>query len=218
MAALCRRAAARPAAGRRSRQAAPSRPQRARHAGRGAGLRDARDAQSRRPVADMLRQTHGRVREATTPERVKAIEAADDAVDRLYEAIKLYLDPDLAHRAGRGGRPALRRDPDLHHQPRAYRRHHRQEPDGTRRQEDQEPLRLLARRPGRAARLPCPRAGQPAAGAERVHDARHHAGPPPGRREDRDARGRGRVPPTATSPACARAGRNRSRPARSTWT
>jgi len=41
-------------------------------------------------VADMLRQTievFGR----NDPKAVKAIEAADDAVDRLYEAIKLYL-------------------------------------------------------------------------------------------------------------------------------
>ncbi len=41
-------------------------------------------------VADMLRQTMD-VFERNDPKAVKAIEAADDAVDRLYEAIKLYL-------------------------------------------------------------------------------------------------------------------------------
>jgi len=41
-------------------------------------------------VADMLRQTI-EVLERNDPKAVKAIEAADDAVDQLYEAIKLYL-------------------------------------------------------------------------------------------------------------------------------
>ena len=41
-------------------------------------------------VADMLRQTID-VFERNDPKAVKAIEAADNAVDRLYEAIKLYL-------------------------------------------------------------------------------------------------------------------------------
>ena len=41
-------------------------------------------------VSDMLRQTMD-VFERNDPKAVKAIEAADDAVDRLYEAIKLYL-------------------------------------------------------------------------------------------------------------------------------
>jgi phosphate:Na+ symporter len=41
-------------------------------------------------VADMLRQTI-EVLERNDPKAVKAIEAADNAVDQLYEAIKLYL-------------------------------------------------------------------------------------------------------------------------------
>ena len=41
-------------------------------------------------VADMLRETMD-VFERSDPKAVKAIEAADDAVDRLHEAIKLYL-------------------------------------------------------------------------------------------------------------------------------
>jgi len=41
-------------------------------------------------VADMLRQTI-EVFDRNEPKAVKAIEAADDSVDRLYEAIKLYL-------------------------------------------------------------------------------------------------------------------------------
>jgi len=41
-------------------------------------------------VADMLRQTIDAL-ERNDPRIVKAIEAEDDAVDRLYEAIKLYL-------------------------------------------------------------------------------------------------------------------------------
>ena len=78
---------------------------------------------------------------------MRDVEKQDDAVDRLHEAIKLYLvKVSKAEMIGRG-KPALSRDPDLHDEPRAYRRHHRQEPDGTRRQEDQEPLRLLTRGP-----------------------------------------------------------------------
>ena len=46
------------------------------------------------------------------------------------------------------------------------------------------------RGPGRDARLPCPRDGEPAAGLQRLHDARPRAGAPAGRREDGDARGR----------------------------
>ena len=82
--------AARQAGPRRSRQAAASRSQRARFAGRGAGLRAARDAEPRRSRGDMLRQTID-VLERNDPKAVKAIEAADNAVDQLYEAIKLYL-------------------------------------------------------------------------------------------------------------------------------
>ena len=41
-------------------------------------------------VADMLRQTID-VFDRNDPKAVKAIEAADDSVDRIYEAIKLYL-------------------------------------------------------------------------------------------------------------------------------
>ena len=41
-------------------------------------------------VADMLRQTID-VLERNDPKAVKAVEAADNAVDQLYEAIKLYL-------------------------------------------------------------------------------------------------------------------------------
>ena len=76
----------------------------------------------------------------------KEVEKADNAVDELHEAIKLYLVKVSKAEMTRGGKPALRRDPHLHDQSRACRRHHRQEPDGARRQEDQEPLRLLARR------------------------------------------------------------------------
>ena len=61
--------AARQAGPRRSRQAAPSRPQRARFAGRGAGLRAARDAESRRSRRRHAAPDHRRVRSATIPRR-----------------------------------------------------------------------------------------------------------------------------------------------------
>ena len=147
--------AARQAGGRRSRQAAPSRSQRARFAGRGAGLRAARDAEPRRPRGRHAAPDHRRVR----AQRSQGGEGDRGRRQRRRPALRgdqALPHPDLAHRARRGGRQALCRDPDLHHQPRAYRRHHRQEPDGARRQEDQEPLRLLARGHGRAARPSMP--------------------------------------------------------------
>ena len=54
----------------------------------GCALRETRNLGDR--VADMLRETMD-VFERSDPKAVKAIEAADDAVDRLHEAIKLYL-------------------------------------------------------------------------------------------------------------------------------
>ena len=96
-----------PAAGRRrrlglppvaARQAGPRRPGKPRHLdpnvldspaeALGCALRETLNLGDR--VADMLRQTID-VLERNDPKAVKAIEAADNAVDQLYEAIKLYL-------------------------------------------------------------------------------------------------------------------------------
>jgi len=54
--------------------------------------------------------------ERNDPKAVKAIEDADNDVDRLYEAIKLYLHQTSRHRARRGGTAGATRDPDVHHQ------------------------------------------------------------------------------------------------------
>ena len=59
--------AARQACGRRPRQAAPSRPRRARLAGRGPGLRAARDAEPGRPRGRHAARHHRRLRRATIP-------------------------------------------------------------------------------------------------------------------------------------------------------
>ena len=165
----------------------------------------------------MLRQTMD-VFERNDPKAVKAIEAADDAVDRLYEAIKLYLIQtsrnELGEEDGKRYVEILTFTTNLEHVGDIV---------------DKNLMELAAKKirnryafsPEGMAELRAFHArvlGQPAPGAERLHHARHHAGAPPGRREDRHARGPRPAPPTATLPACARDGRNRSRPARSTWT
>ena len=77
-------------------------------------------------------------------------------------------DQDLARGAGRGGKPALDRHHQLHHQHGADRRHHRAHPDRHRGQEDQEGPQLLRRRHGRDLRAACAADRQPAPGHERV--------------------------------------------------
>jgi Na+/phosphate symporter len=110
-------------------------------------------------VADMLRQTMQAL-ENNDARTVKAIEAADDAVDHLYEAIKLYLVQtsrnELGEEDGRRYVEILTFTTNLEQ----CRRHHRQEPDGTRHQEDQESLFVLGRRHEGAARLPRPGPGE----------------------------------------------------------
>ena len=60
-----------------------------------------------------------------------------------------------------------------------------------------------------------PRDGQHAAGLQRVRDPRRGAGAPPARRKGEPRAPPSLPPPTAILRGCARAGRNRSRPARS---
>ena len=88
------------------------------------------------------------------------ISQRDDVVDRLHEAIKLYLTQVTREPLSRCRRPAVDGDHLLHHQSRAYRRHHRQEPDGDRHQEGQEPAALLRRGLCRHRGPACARAGR----------------------------------------------------------
>ena len=130
----------------------------------------------------MLRQTID-VFERNDPKAVKAIEAADNAVDQLYEAIKLYLVQisrnELGEEDGRRYVEILTFTTNLEHIGDII---------------DKNLMELAAKKirnryafsaEGMAelrafhARV----LGEPAAGAERLHHARHHAGPPPGRRE-----------------------------------
>ena len=156
-------------------------------------------------VADMLRETI-EVFERNDPKAVKAIEDADNAVDRLYEAIKLYLiqtsRTELGEEDGKRYIEILTFTTNLEHIGDII---------------DKNLMELATKKirnryafsPEGMAELRAfhgPRAGEPAAGAQRLHHARHHAGAPAGRRKDRHARGRvqgGRQPlrPPARGPA-----------------
>ena len=83
-------AAARQAGPRRSRQAQASRSQRARYAGRGAGLRPARDPEPRRSRRRHAAPDHRRAG-AQRSQGGEGDRGGRHAVDQLYEAIKLYL-------------------------------------------------------------------------------------------------------------------------------
>ena len=168
-------------------------------------------------VSDMLRQTM-EVFEKNDQKGVRAIEAADNAVDHLYEAIKLYLvqvsRTELGEDEGRRYIEILTFTTNLEHIGDII---------------DKNLMELAAKKiknrltfsaEGMSelkafhARV----SGEPAAVAQRLHHARPGAGAPAAsRRRRRCARSRPRRP-TAISPGCARAGRNRWRPAPSTST
>ena len=80
-------------------------------------------------VETMLRQT---MTALLTDDRKLVAEIArmDDAVDKLHEAIKLYVTEITRESLDERERPPRHGDHLLLHQSRAYRRHHRQEPDG----------------------------------------------------------------------------------------
>ena len=82
---------ARPAGARRHGEAEISRPQRARHAVGGARLRHARDAQHGRPCRRHAAPGARSAIEKSDLKLVRDVEEADNAVDHLHEAIKLYL-------------------------------------------------------------------------------------------------------------------------------
>ena len=141
-------------------------------------------------VADMLRQTID-VLERNDPKAVKAIEAADNAVDRLYEAIKLYLiqisRTELGEEDGQRYVEILTFTTNLEHigdiidknlmelATKKIRNRYAFSPEGM------AELRAFHARVLENLRL----------ALQRLHHARHRAGAPPGRREDVPARGRG---------------------------
>ena len=102
----------------------------------------------------------------------------------------------------------------LHHQSRAYRRHHRQESERARDQEDQAQVPVLAG--GRRGTLGVPQAddGLAADRVRRLHVGRRQRGPQAARREGAAAQHRSSPRPSGISTACARAGPRRSRPPR----
>ncbi|WP_244439464.1 Na/Pi cotransporter family protein [Azospirillum baldaniorum] len=98
---------------------------------------------------------------------IAEVSRADDRVDRLHTALKLYL-AKLGRQSSRCRGDTARRRPDgLRHQPGAHRRHHRQEPDGTRRQAHPPPSAF------RAGGFPGGRGAAPPHGGEPAHGARH---------------------------------------------
>ena len=140
-------------------------------------------------VAEMLRQALV-VFEKSDPRLAKEVEKSDNVGRRAARGDQALHGQGLEVRDVGRGEPALCRDHHLHDQSRACRRHHRQEPDGTGRQEDQEPLHVLARGPGGNPQIPCPRDGQHAACLQRVRDPRRRDGAPAARREGHHPRGR----------------------------
>jgi phosphate:Na+ symporter len=88
--AALRAAAAGQAGNRGFRPAALPRPAAGRAPGGGAGLRRARDAGARRPRRSDAAPDDGGLH-PRRPEAAATVEASDDAIDRLHEAIKLYL-------------------------------------------------------------------------------------------------------------------------------
>ncbi len=153
---LARRArAARSAAGGCVDQAEASRSDRAGIAVRGARLRDARDTAHGRPCRRNAAPGAGGVR-AIRPAARQGGREIRQRGRRTARGDQALHGQGLEGRDVGRGKPALCRDHHLHDQSRACRRHHRQEPDGARRQEDQEPLHLLSPRGWRrsAASMP----------------------------------------------------------------
>jgi phosphate:Na+ symporter len=167
-------------------------------------------------VADMLRQALT-VFEKSDPKLVKEVEKGRQHRRCAARGDQALHGQALEGRDDRRGEPALRRDHHLHHQPRARRRHHRQEPDGIGREEDQEPLHILAEgldeiRHFHARVMDNMRLAFNVFATRDVAMARRLLA------EKATTRTAELAARTAISRGCAKAGPNRSRPARSTST
>ena len=97
------------------------------NARRGARQRGARGAAHGRRRREDARRHAGRPSTATTATCVAETSRMDDIVDRLHEALQRYIAAIAREGAERGGGAPADRGAVLRHQPRAYRRHHRQE-------------------------------------------------------------------------------------------
>ena len=137
---------------------------------------------------------------------VDQVSQMDNSVDSLDEAIKLYVTKltrgSLDEREGQAG------DGDrlLRHQPRAYRRYHRQESERTRDQEDQAPLPVLARRRRGTVGVPQAHDGFAADRVRRLHVGRRQRGAQAAGREGGACATPSLPPPNGISTGCARAG------------
>ena len=150
-------------------------------------------------VETMLRKTMEALR-TDNRELIAEICTMDDAVDKLDEAVKLYVTKvtreSLGERDGQRAMEIISFSINLEH----VGRHHRQESDGARQQEDQAQPLVLQGRGGGAGRLPPGGAGQSQAGDQHLHDRGCDRGPTIDHREGEPAgRGirRGGEPPGA---------------------
>ncbi len=116
----------------------------------------------------------------------------DNVVDRLNEAIKLYITKLTRELARRARGPPRHGDRVVHHQSRAHRRHHRQEFVRARGQENQAALPILDRRRRRADRVPQARRRKPAVSLRHLHDRRRRGGEEIAARKGRAAQSRTR--------------------------
>ena len=199
--------------GARGGAARPPRPGAPRPAGAGAQRGDPRDARARRQGRADAARGDPALR-GLRPRRIDEVAALEDGGRRRPggdQALPRAADAARAdargERAGAGGGA-------LHHQPRAYRRHHRQGAAAARGQEAQAGPALLRRRLARHPRLPRAHRRADAPGARGLRHPRPRRGARPRRREGPAARGGAPRQPSATSAACATGCRRRSRRAR----
>jgi phosphate:Na+ symporter len=139
---------------------------------------------------------------------VDQVSQMDNSVDSLDEAIKLYVTKLTRGSPRRARGTAGDGDRLLRHQPRAYRRHHRQESERARHQEDQAPVPVLGRGRRGAVRLPQAHDGFASDRVRRLHVRRRQRGAKAAGREGRAAQCRTGRDRTASRPPARRPARN----------
>ena len=115
--------------------------------------------------------------------RVTETARMDNVLDRLDTRDQGIPDLDRYRRSRRHRSPASVGNPGIHDQPRACRRHRREEPDAACRQAHQTRRQLLGNQPARDPRNDRPADRQRTRGRGRVHDRRPAGGPPASRRK-----------------------------------
>ena len=95
-------------------------------------------------IETMLRDSFEVLRRGD-PEKLRGVAAMDDRVDKLHEAIKLFVTDVSREPLSAPREPPRGGDPVVHDQSRAHRRHRRQEPARAGGEEDPPSAALLAR-------------------------------------------------------------------------